>query len=156
MGWNPYELDSFGRTSPFNPVVETPSDPYKFRPTPTANYNQARKNLKEYNAMDSIERRRISAQRTIERAERELARLESLPKEPTLADDPNPIIYFVKSFGGSREYDYAALKAGDGKWYTTGPRSPKGYTWAELVDWMFSEGDEPVIMIGTKWKTLDA
>ncbi len=33
------------------------------------------------------------------------------------------------------KYHYAAIKA-DGLWYTTGPNSPKGYTWDELVSWL--------------------
>ena len=59
------------------------------------------------------------------------------------------VITFGKVFpGGTREYQYAAMKTihledkyGDnqlplGLWYTTGPKSPKGYTWDELVNWM--------------------
>jgi hypothetical protein len=40
-------------------------------------------------------------------------------------------------------YTYAVIKAYDGKWYTTGPRSPKGYTWQELAVWLVS-GQVPV------------
>jgi hypothetical protein len=32
------------------------------------------------------------------------------------------------------KYLYAAIKA-DGLWYTTGPKSPKAFTWQSLVDW---------------------
>lgn len=117
-------------------------------------YQAARAELKEYNAMDMLERKREQARRTIERAEAELARLESLPREPSVEDDPTPVIYFAKSFGGSKYYDYAAIKAGDGLWYTTGPRAPKGYNWPDLVNWMFSEGDEPDIGIATKWEGI--
>ncbi len=35
---------------------------------------------------------------------------------------------------GGVKYTYAAIKAG--LWYTTGPNSPKGYTWDELVSWL--------------------
>lgn len=63
----------------------------------------------------------------------ELARLEDRPEEPP----PGSVIRFNMQFNGyGTVYDYAALHAGDGKWYTTGPRSPKGYTWDELLDWM--------------------
>lgn len=34
-------------------------------------------------------------------------------------------------------YSYAAIKAG-GKWYTTGPKSPKGYDWDEFILWLVS------------------
>lgn len=35
----------------------------------------------------------------------------------------------------SKPYHYAAIKAA-GLWSTTGPKSPKSYTWTELVRWM--------------------
>ena len=45
------------------------------------------------------------------------------------------IIKFRKRFGNSTWYRYATIKA-KGLWYTTGPRSPKGYTWDELTAWL--------------------
>lgn len=63
----------------------------------------------------------------------ELARLEALPEEPP----EGSVIRFNMQFDGhGTVYDYAAIHCGDGKWYTTGPRSPKGYTWDQLLDWM--------------------
>lgn len=62
----------------------------------------------------------------------ELDRLSARPPEPVAGT----VIRFTMDFNGSREYDYAAIRAGDGLWYTTGPRSPKGYTWDQLLDWM--------------------
>jgi hypothetical protein len=48
------------------------------------------------------------------------------------------IVQFWKQFTvGGREYMYAAIRA-DGKWYTTGPKSPKGYTWEEFTLWLVS------------------
>ena len=41
----------------------------------------------------------------------------------------------VKFRNGGVKYRYAAIRAG-GLWYTTGPKSPKGYTWDELLDWL--------------------
>lgn len=77
--------------------------------------------------------------------EAELARLNSLPTEPDGTDGANVVwweMVFANS-GGYRTYTYAAVKAGDGLWYTTGPRAPKGFTWDELVDWISREGVEP-------------
>lgn len=63
----------------------------------------------------------------------ELTRLETRPDEPP----KGRVIRFNMRFGGrGPTYDYAAIHAGDDLWYTTGPRSPKGYTWDELLDWM--------------------
>lgn len=63
----------------------------------------------------------------------QITRLENRPEEPT----EGSVIRFNMQFGGhGTVYDYAAIHCGDGKWYTTGPRSPKGYTWDELLDWM--------------------
>lgn len=114
---------------------------------------EARTELRRYNAMDPIERKREQARRTIERAEAQLARLDALPAEPILDGDPCPVIYFAKSFGGSAYYDYAAIKASDGLWYTTGPRTPKGFTWDALIEWITDGGTTPVtISLGTEWK----
>lgn len=63
----------------------------------------------------------------------EIAKLEARPEEP----DIGVVIRFTMQFNGRGvEYDYAAIRAGDGYWYTTGPRSPKGYSWTQLLDWM--------------------
>lgn len=63
------------------------------------------------------------------------------------------IIVFDKSFasyGGrpiplSKPYHYAAIKV-NGLWSTTGPKSPKSYTWSELVRWM-DEGVEEIYYV---------
>lgn len=47
-----------------------------------------------------------------------------------------PPIYTVVSFRinhGGRVYDYAAVRAGDGKWYATGGETKQGVDWATLV-----------------------
>lgn len=87
----------------------------------------------------TLEHRRSTLARRISRLEAEIARLESLPEEPEA--DP-AIVYFRKDFGG-KDYDYAAVRAGDGLWYTTGPKSPKGYTWESLVGFIYPDGADP-------------
>jgi hypothetical protein len=84
----------------------------------------------------------------------ELDRLSSRPDEPRAGT----VIQFAMQFQlHSTVYDYAAIKAGDGLWYTTGPRSPKGYTWDELLDWM--EGNTTGFMVLSPkkqgWRALD-
>lgn len=80
--------------------------------------------------------------------------LESLPKEPVWDDDKPNVIYFQKQFSeGGRFFDYAAIKAGDGLWYTTGPRTPKGFTWQALIEWI-DEGHWPILSRATKFKSL--
>lgn len=32
-------------------------------------------------------------------------------------------------------YEYAVLKCSNGLWYTTGPKSPKAFSWEDLVRW---------------------
>jgi hypothetical protein len=58
---------------------------------------------------------------------------------------PGSVIIFDKVFyeyngrplpKPSKAYFYAAIKAPDGLWSTTGPRAPKSYTWDELIRWM--------------------
>jgi hypothetical protein len=49
--------------------------------------------------------------------------------------------YAGRSIPWSKYYHYAAMK-GDGRWNTTGPKSPKSYTWDELIRWMGDGVDE--------------
>jgi len=63
------------------------------------------------------------------------------------------VIIFDKVFheyGGrpispSKPYHYAAMKFG-GVWNTTGPKSPKAYTWEELINWM-GEGVQEIYYV---------
>lgn len=85
-----------------------------------------------------------------EQIEQELLRLESLPTEPEGTGE-HAVIFFSKQFhSGGVSYDYAAIKASNGLWYTTGPRAPKGYTWDQLVDFI---GDAE-IWVCTEWSAL--
>ena len=55
-----------------------------------------------------------------------------------LPDEPpeGAILAFSYQFPtGGTVYSYAAIRT-NGLWSTTGPRSPKQYTWAELVGWL--------------------
>ncbi len=112
---------------------------------------QARRN----STMNAIERRKAQVQAAIERAQAELDRLYRLPDEPVVEDDAPNVIYFQKRFSpNSRLYDYAAIKASDGLWYTTGPQSPKGYTWDRLVEWMFDGHEDLTIYCAKKFRAL--
>lgn len=71
---------------------------------------------------------------------KQLERYERLIEEAMrFGEDDYPegtVIKFRKQFvEGGEKYRYAAIKA-NGLWYTTGPKSPKGYTWDELVAWL--------------------
>jgi hypothetical protein len=65
------------------------------------------------------------------------------------------VLFFKKRFSPTgKEYDYAVLKT-DGLWYTTGPRSPKGYNWEELIGWMLQGGLAEVdIFVASEWKHI--
>lgn len=81
----------------------------------------------------------------IDAALAELAKLDSIPAEPGREIS---IVWFEKRFDasgrfGSKAYTYAAIRVGDGKWYTTGPRSPKGYAWEELWSWIQADEKNP-------------
>ena len=81
-----------------------------------------------------------SIRREINRKQHEIVllqeRLDCLDRFPEDNFDNRTVIKFRKRFVGSgKAYDYAAIKADD-LWYTTGPRSPKGYTWDQLTEWM--------------------
>jgi hypothetical protein len=98
------------------------------------------KDMRDYEALER------QAARLLEHAEKARAERERFGED----DYPDQaVITFDKTFpGGTRVYHYAAMKTihledqyGNnqepyGLWYTTGPKSPKGYTWDELVNWM--------------------
>lgn len=99
---------------------------------------------------ERIERHRDQA----EYAEQQLAKLEALPDEPVSEDGEPTVIWFTKVFqNGSREYTYAAVKAGDGLWYTTGPNSPKGYAWEAFVEWIY-DGESADVWFATGYDQL--
>lgn len=79
-------------------------------------------------------------QRRIETMQEELDRIQNLPLEPQGISDGTCVIHWEARYpGGTRTYTYAAVKAGDNLWYTTGPRSPKGYVWDDLILWIMKE-----------------
>lgn len=43
------------------------------------------------------------------------------------------VIQFQVQLGGN-VYDYASIRAGDGKWYTTGDKALQGVDWRTLID----------------------
>lgn len=91
--------------------------------------------------------------------EAELARMANLPEEPHVDLDldgtATNVVWFEKTFGGMHPYTYAAVKSGDGLWYTTGPKAPKGYGWDRLVEWINEDEPEPVtIWHATEWVSL--
>ena len=62
------------------------------------------------------------------------------------------VIKYRKRFTpGGINYRYAAIKV-NGLWFTTGPRSPKGYTWDELTEWM-DDGVQK-IRVATGWTRI--
>lgn len=81
---------------------------------------------------DAIERQIVVlTEALIEAREREDT-LEA--KYGTDQEDGTVIRFKIRFLKGGTKYSYAAIRA-NGLWFTTGPRSPKGYTWAELTAW---------------------
>lgn len=104
--------------------------------------------------VNNRERRIEQAARTMERAQAQIDRLMSLPDEPQ-TDDPDGalVVWFEHRFNPTaKAYTYAAVKASDGLWYTTGPASPKGYSWDELIEWHLNERNVNATMwLATEW-----
>jgi hypothetical protein len=47
------------------------------------------------------------------------------------------VVHFKKRFSPTgTEYDYVVVRASNNLWYASGPQSPKGYTWHELLLWL--------------------
>lgn len=94
-------------------------------------------------------------QRTIERAQAKIDYLASLPDEPEVDEDGVAVIFFKKTFHhGGRTYDYAAIKSRNGRWNTTGPQSPKDYSWKQLVKWIKDGNDHDEILVADTWAVL--
>lgn len=96
---------------------------------------------------------RLQAQ--IEALQKEQVRIAALPQEPTLDGDDTPVIYFRKTFGGTRAYDITAVRCENGLWYCSGSRSPNGATWDQLVDYIGqAEPELPKIIVATEWTEI--
>lgn len=92
-----------------------------------------------------LERRLERHRREADVLESKLADLDALPDEPEVEDGEPNVIWFTKVFkNGRKEYTYAAVKADDGLWYTSGPNVPKGFTWDRLIEWV-TDGDSAEI-----------
>lgn len=92
-----------------------------------------------------------------DKLEEKAAFYDSLPSEPNVEDPDEPnVIWFRKPFiEGGKAYTYAAVKAGDELWYTTGPKSPKGYTWASLIEWIADGNDGSIeVWSAEAWELL--
>lgn len=118
--------------------------------SPYSNYRGERES-----AIEREERRMERALIMAQQAQDRIDFLASLPDEPTTIDpDGALVIWFEKKFPtGGKWYTYAAVKASDGLWYSTGPRAPKGYAWEQLVEWMFADGGR--VRDDTIWKASE-
>jgi hypothetical protein len=103
---------------------------------------------------DQLEARLERHRREAARFEQQLALLDELPEEPEVEDDEPNVIWFTKVFqNGSRTYIYGACKADDGLWYTTGPNTPKGFTWDRLIEWIY-DGKEAEVWHAVAYESL--
>lgn len=62
----------------------------------------------------------------------ESAREDKYGEEPVA--DGTVIAWTSQFMKGSKKYLYAAIRS-DGRWYTTGPNTPKAYAWGDLCEW---------------------
>jgi hypothetical protein len=95
---------------------------------------------------------------------------EPMPEQGPSAEETNevipPIIYFKKRFAPGHDphtdapkstldgYFYVFIRVDQGenrkgRWYGTGPKAPKGYTWDELMHWLERSGPIPDIYLMT-------
>src|SRR4051812_36954809 len=84
------------------------------------------------------ERCRVQADWYEVEQERAQARRDLYPEADPFED--GTLLRFDKRFG-SKSYSYAAIRT-DGLWYSTGPKAPKGFTWAEMVEFWVDGVDE--------------
>jgi hypothetical protein len=68
-------------------------------------------------------------------ASKELARISDRDARYGAEPPIGSVIRWRKQFGDGKTYMYAAIRTELG-WYTTGPRSPKGYSWETLIEFI--------------------
>lgn len=82
----------------------------------------------------------------------EVAKLKARPEEPK---DYGDVVRFAKQFTtNGKLYDYAAILAGDGRWYVTGGASPQGLTWDQLLDFAERDGEDLEVGKAEKFKVM--
>lgn len=117
----------------------TPLDSCRYRWCLRTSQDRSHVRSQTVGQYEQIESELESLERRADRLRRRLDVIEARPPEPELVDPATGplVISFQARFNpGGRVYDYAAILADDGLWYTTGPQSPKGYGWDELMDWL--------------------
>jgi hypothetical protein len=100
--------------------------------------------------------------------QRELAKEALREKLAEVPQEADTTIFFRKLLGG-RVYTYAAVcyasagmaLVGPGYpsppellWSTTGPRSPKNYTWSQLCDWLLDGAGVEELWLATTWEQV--
>lgn len=109
----------------------------------------------KYDSVDALAERRDRLEREAARLSERIIMLKNLPEEPVFEDGEPSVIWFNRKFSrsGAKYYTYAAVRTDDGKWYTTGPRTPKGYDWAELIQWI-REYEAVEVWTATEYEAL--
>lgn len=72
--------------------------------------------------------------------QRELERRAAMPADDY---DVGTVLVFDKNFGGKTTYNYAAIKAGNDRWYLTG-RNQEGMRWERLLEFITDKETAPV------------
>lgn len=80
--------------------------------------------------------RREDLQRTIRRAERELAKLDALPDFDGMRE--GSVLALAVKYPAGQAYTYVGLKAG-ARWHFTGRNSPNGATGEQVIQWLTSD-----------------
>lgn len=92
-------------------------------------------------------------ERSLESIIGKIAELDALPSEPDTEARPCVIHWDMKfNHDGicGRLFSYAAIRVGD-LWYTTGPKSPKAYTWEQLAKWLVLDNH----LVGSIWLAVE-
>lgn len=110
----------------------------------------------KYHSRDALAARRETLEREALRLSERIAMLDELPEEPVFEDGEPSVIWFQRKFGraSSNSYTYAAVRTANGKWYTTGPTSPKGYSWDALIQWIREFDETTEVWTATEWSEL--
>ena len=139
-----YEEEAFiGRLTPVpiervygKPKSEPIMDAKEIRNTPTYNYQA---DTVCGVPIENIERGKMKYSDVLA-AELQRVLLKEEKRFSDFGEEPkglrSVVIFDIQFTERGKWYNYAAIRCGDGKWYTTGTKRAAGYTWDELLDFI--------------------
>jgi len=112
---------------------------------------------KRWNTMDDTQRLNAMLAR-IERDRAKREALRGMPQEPShVPGEDAPVIYFVKTYGGTARYEYAAIHVTGRGWIITSQQRLGHISWTDLLQFAMLREDvdyDPGFYVVNGWAAL--